>query len=193
MHASPPDGALNAEAGARVWPMDRAEEPGRGPGDRAGRPGRGAWRLWATALIFGSAVAGIAILVMLPLSWHIPELAPIRLSGMEGQVSGTYLQAGDALFKLVPYNDRLPALPRKLPVADASASFLVRARQLDEPQAYALLTFAGDREVAVERARKDARTIALAPLQPLAPGAYYVRAAKDGADRADEYFYFKVE
>lgn len=134
-----------------------------------------------------------AIAVLPPLLYRLPEPRPIRLTSLQGQVSGTYVAVSGKLFKLVPYADRLPSLPRYLATTGPRPRILVRARQLDVPQAYKLMSWSGDREIPLARSAQDAQTLALRPLAPLAPGYYYVRAARDSAEQAEDYFYFQVD
>jgi hypothetical protein len=144
---------------------------------------------WGLVALLGTLTA----LALAPsLVWHLPEPRPIRLAGLQGQLSGTYAVVPGGFLKLVPYADPLPRIPTYAPAISSRPRILVRARQLDVPQAYELVAWRGDRVIPVARSMRDGQTIELRPLAPLALGSYYVRAAADGADKDTNYFYFKV-
>ena len=145
-------------------------------------------------------IALVTLLLVLAACTLLPPLLvrhermpnPIRLTSMQGQVSGTYVTASGALYKLVPFADRLSSPPPGLTVTGRTPPILIRAQQLDVPQAYQLQSWNGGRTIPVARSLRDAHTRALRVLAPLRPGCYCIQASEDGVEVANDYFYFRV-
>ncbi len=142
-----------------------------------------------TALLIAAAV----ILMGLPqLLRTLPVTPAIRVSTLQGQVSGAYVTAGERLFKLFPYPAEVKIFPQGAAVTGSAPDIMIKSRTLDEPAMYTLRTYPDGREIAAQRAVLDQHTMRLIPVQVLAAGKYYVRASQDSAEAGWNYFYFSV-
>jgi hypothetical protein len=155
----------------------------------AGRPRVGV----VQTVAFLGLLAVIAVVVIgLPPLLRLPRTpAPIRLAGLAGQVSGTYVTTTGGLYKLYPYPD-LPAFPTVTATVAPASTIVVRARQLVQYGVYRLMAYPSRRAVATRVRRLDRGTIELVPRVRLAEGRYLIQTPADGADNEDDFFYFRV-
>jgi hypothetical protein len=136
----------------------------------------------------------IAVAVLPFILLSVPDPHPVKISGLAGEVNGTYVQRQDGLYKLFPYTAPLPTFPADaLVVDDSRPQVLVKFRQLDFLSNYGITSYAGNQDMAVDKVVDQAgKTISLRPIAPLSPGDYVVAASRDGADGGEDYFYIKV-
>ena len=163
---------------------------GAPPGEPvAGRPRFGV----VQTVAFLGLLAIIAVVVIgLPPLLRLPRTpAPIRITGLAGQISGTYVTTTGGLYKLYPYPD-LPAFPTVTATVAPGSAIVVRARQLVQYSVYRVMLYPSRRAVATRVRRLDRGTIELVPQARLATGRYLIETPTDGADNEDDYFYFRV-
>ncbi len=130
-----------ADGGAVQADPRLVSRPADGPAPR--------WLRIAFPLLLGAIV--LAMFVMPQLLRLLPDRPAIPVAGLAGQVSGTFVTSGGAMFKLYPYPENLPKFPAKAAVAGAHPLLYVRARQLSEQRLYYLSTWPGLRPVPVRR------------------------------------------
>ncbi|HMK92554.1 MAG TPA: hypothetical protein VK576_06110 [Thermoleophilia bacterium] len=170
--------------------------------DDAVRTGGSAWAardavraapLWLRIAFPALLLALIVTMMGLPQLLRTVAVRPyIPIANMTGQVSGTYVSTSGGLAKLYPYPERLGSFPPGAAVAAPATVLRVRARQLSEQRLYYLTTYAGQHPVPVAYKTIDRHTLELLPAARLAPGEYVITAARDSADAAFDYFYFRV-
>jgi hypothetical protein len=137
------------------------------------------------------AVVVLALLVLPQVLRLSGEPKPIWLTGLSGQVSGTYLSAPGGYYKLYPYPE-LPGFPRASATVAPTATVVVRARQLVQQDLYRIVAFRSHAAVPVSYRRLDRATLELRPVHRLAPGRYFVQAPADSADGDPLSYYFRV-
>lgn len=136
----------------------------------------------------------IAVAVLPFVLLALPDPHPVKIAGLGGEISGTYVQRQDGLYKLFPYTAPLMTFPADaLVVDDPRPQVVVKFRQLDFLSNYGIASYADSREIAVDKVvDQAAKTISLRPQAALGQGEYVVVASRDGADGGEDYFYFRV-
>jgi len=141
-------------------------------------------------LVLGAAVA---LLVGLPLILlAVPQPRPV-VADLDDEHSGGFVTAGGVLYKVFLFT----AAPLEFPVAQAAradpgAQVVVKARRLDGLSRYGLHSYDDGLLVPVVKSVPEPGVLRMTPEEPLAPGRYYVEAARDGAFGGRDYFYFSV-
>ncbi len=137
-------------------------------------------------------VVAVAVLPLILLA--IPDPHPVKVSGLAGEIAGTYINRQDGLYKLFPYTAPLMSFPSDALVVDGDApQVIVKYRQLDILDAYGIIAYGDSQEVPVQKqVDQTEKALYLKPTTALATGQYVVTASRDGADGGTDYFYFRV-
>lgn len=137
-------------------------------------------------------VIGVAILPFLLLA--VPDPHPVKIPGLAGEISGTYVERQDGVYRLFPYTAPLMTFPADALVVDGpKPHVMVKYRQLDLLSAYGIARFGESQPIEVTKTvDKTGKVLYLVPVVPLAGGQYVVLASRDGADAGTDYFYFRV-
>lgn len=147
------------------------------------------------AKLIPTAALGVAfvIIVVLPLLLlSLPNPKAVKVRGMQGIKAGTFLDAGEGLYKLYPYASTQDKFPAGAPSVGRKPSVYVKYRQLDELPAYGIYAYPTNQAVPVIRNIEKSKVLRLAPKSELRAGLYYITAARDGIYGGTDYFYFKV-
>ncbi len=136
----------------------------------------------------------IAVAVLPFILLAVPDPHPVKIPGLAGEVSGTYVQRQDGFYKLFPYTAPMPSFPADaLVVDDPRPQVTVKFRQLDFLSNYGITSYTDSREITVDKVVDEAaKTLSLRPVSALDPGEYVIAASRDGADGGEDYFYFSV-
>jgi hypothetical protein len=137
-------------------------------------------------------VIGVAVLPFIFLA--VPDPHPVKIPGLTGEISGTYIQQGDGLYKLFPYTAPVISFPADALVVDTSRpQVIIKFRQLDFLSAYQIGRYGESQQIEIQRTVDEAgKALYLQPVSALSPGNYVVVAARDGVDGGQDYFYFTV-
>ncbi|MHB8841781.1 MAG: hypothetical protein ACYC56_08340 [Candidatus Aquicultor sp.] len=152
-------------------------------------------RLTLKAKLIPTAALGVAfvIIVVLPLLLlSLPNPKAVKVPTMQSVKAGTFLDAGEGLYKLYPYASTQDKFPAGAPSVGRKPSVYVKYRQLDELPAYGIYAYPTNQAVPVSRKIEKSNVLRLAPESGLHTGLYYITAARDGIYGGTDYFYFKV-
>jgi len=146
----------------------------------------------------GRLVVGIAPAVMLiilglmPLMMLlVPEPKAVKIANLAGERSGVYLDALEGLFKLYPYASLATGFPKAAPATGGNPIFLIKYRVLEVRTSYGIFAYSASRVPTVKTV-KPGKIMQITPKNALAPGRYYLKAAKDSMYGGSQYFFFKA-
>jgi hypothetical protein len=143
------------------------------------------------AIALGSVVLVLAVAPFTLMT--IPDPHPYRLDSLASEQSGTFVTVRDGYYKLYPYAAPLLSFPSDALVADnARPTVVVKYRQSENPDLYAIHSYTSNQPVAVEKSLTGGTTLELTPEQPLPPGQYVITAPRDSVDEGIDNFYFQV-
>ncbi len=148
----------------------------------------------AKLVILGALVPVVIAVAVLPLLLlTVPDPHPVKIPGLAGEITGTYVQRGDGVYKLFPYTAPLMSFPTDALVVDETRpQVVIKSRRLDFLSSYGITTYDGSTAIAVEKTVDEGGALHLQPVVALGPGEYVIVASRDSADAGRNYFYFRV-
>ncbi|HZD60593.1 MAG TPA: hypothetical protein VE439_09110 [Anaerolineae bacterium] len=138
----------------------------------------------------GAIFAGVLVLPFLLML--VPNPNPVKITSLANQRVGTYLDTGRGLYKLYPYSSSQANFPEGAPAAIEQPCVYIKYRQLDGLSSYGIYEYSSSQPVPVRKTIKSKSILQILPRGRLAPGLYYVTAARNGMFGGKDYFYFKV-
>lgn len=146
-------------------------------------------------LVIAAGVGSVVLVVgFLPLLFlTLPNPEPVLIPGLEGERVGTYIALDNGLYKLYPYTAPAASFPEEAISVDSGPRIFVKYRQLEALSIYGIRTWSGNEEIQVNKDTSNDNVLEMTPESDLAPGEYYIVAARDGIYGGIDYFYFRVE
>jgi hypothetical protein len=149
------------------------------------------WQRWAAGIAFGLVVAAVAI-APFPLLL-LPNPAPVPVKGpLVQQQPGVFVRSGTVTYHVFPRAEDAEKFPSDAPAVGTDAVVWVRAKQLDDPQAYEVVTWPDGAAVPVSVSTRDNKLLGMTPTSRLAPGRYCAHVARGGLEDGVDFVYFTV-